>query len=193
MSSLLSDLKPTVRMTKVSIEPNAGSPSLGSVSASVSPEPPDNASSAAKLPSSSNPMTFLVVDDAKSVRKILVHMLTKRFGHKTAEAENGQEAVDMVRASLAAGEPFDAVFLDCMMPVLDGPSAVTQMKAMGFVGKIVGFTDASSEAARKFVSVGVTTILEKPLLPVVVAKIVKGALDDYFVLTSRYPLAYMRN
>ena len=29
------------------------------------------------------------------------------------------------------GDPFDVVFMDCMMPVMDGPTAAREMKAVG--------------------------------------------------------------
>ena len=44
----------------------------------------------------------------------------------------------------------------------------------GYLGKIVGFTDVDSERARAFISAGVTTLLDKPILPPVVAKLMQS-------------------
>ena len=64
----------------------------------------------------------------------------KGLGHACEEAEDGQQAVDMVRASLAAGgEPYDTVLTDYMMPVLDGPGAARGIRALGYKGKIFGW------------------------------------------------------
>lgn len=130
-------------------------------------------------------LRFLVVDDSPSVCKILKHMLEKRLSQICFEAENGPQALELVRSSLlSSNEPFDAVFLDCLMPIMDGPTIARELRRMGFKGKIVGFGDDSSTAARKFVEAGVTTVLDKPLLAPVVINIVKGSLFKY---SSHFP------
>lgn len=66
---------------------------------------------------------ILVVDDQNLNRMILSRVLQQE-GHKCAMAENGQQALDMLRA-----EQFDMVLLDIMMPGIDGYETCRQLKA----------------------------------------------------------------
>ena len=56
----------------------------------------------------------LVVDDYENMRKRLCASL-QRLGVHVAEATNGVEALERLRA-----EPFDIVFTDIVMPEMDG-------------------------------------------------------------------------
>ena len=60
-------------------------------------------------------LSALVVDDDGVCRIIHVAYL-RRHGFETYAVENGREAVDLIRS----GEQFDVVFMDLVMPVLDG-------------------------------------------------------------------------
>lgn len=67
-------------------------------------------------------MTVLIADDEPVVRKLLCRMLDKDYN--VIEAQNGREAVDMV----CSHRP-DIVFMDMMMPEVDGLSACYAIKA----------------------------------------------------------------
>ena len=104
-------------------------------------EASSNSSSQSKHSSSGmRLLRCLVVDDSKPARKMLTHMLEKRLGHTAVEANDGAEACRLVEEAMRAFSSFDIVFLDCEMPGMDGPTAARQIVAMGFRGKIVGFT-----------------------------------------------------
>ena len=68
---------------------------------------------------SSTPATkvlrFLVVDDVSSNRKMITHMVTG-LGHTTVEAFDGLDALLKFDESQAQNKPFDAVFMDFVMP-----------------------------------------------------------------------------
>ena len=66
---------------------------------------------------------ILVVDDQNLNRMTLSHVLQQQ-GHKCAMAEDGPQALDMLRA-----ERFDLVLLDIMMPGIDGYETCRQLKA----------------------------------------------------------------
>ena len=59
-----------------------------------------------------SPKKILVVDDVKSNRKLLMRLLQNN-GHKCDEAENGQQAIDMVKEARSSEAPYDSVLLDC--------------------------------------------------------------------------------
>jgi CheY-like chemotaxis protein len=66
----------------------------------------------------------LVVDDNK-INRHLLNVLLKRNGYEVIEAENGLEAVKQYKAN----KPF-IVFMDLMMPVMDGIESCKQIKAL---------------------------------------------------------------
>ena len=70
-----------------------------------------------------NPGTALIVDDEMTNRLILKSLLKKQ-GYDTIEAVNGQEAIDLYRS-----EQPDIIFMDVMMPEVDGYEATIQIKA----------------------------------------------------------------
>ena len=65
---------------------------------------------------------ILVVDDEMQIRK-LIRKYAEFDGHEVFEAENGMQAVTMVRKN-----EFDAVIMDIMMPELDGFSACREIR-----------------------------------------------------------------
>src|SRR5512142_283688 len=65
---------------------------------------------------------ILVVDDLRTNR-LKISLGLKQQGHTVAEAENGRQALDMLRA-----EPFDLVLLDILMPEMNGYKVLEVMK-----------------------------------------------------------------
>lgn len=71
-------------------------------------------------------MRVLVVEDDVTSRMILIKILSEYF--ECESAENGLQAVDMFREALENNKPYDLVFMDIMMPVMDGQSALKAMR-----------------------------------------------------------------
>ena len=65
---------------------------------------------------------ILIVDDEEKLRA-LVRKYAEFEGHTVSEAENGMDAVTIARR-----EQFDIIIMDIMMPVLDGFSAVAEIR-----------------------------------------------------------------
>jgi len=72
-------------------------------------------------------MRVLVVDDDPASRYILATHLTGVA--ECAQCASGSEAVAAVRQSLADGLPFDAIFLDIIMPLMDGHETLARIRA----------------------------------------------------------------
>ena len=83
----------------------------------------DNSASSSQRGSS----RALIVDDSKLNRKLLGRYLTSYFD-EILHAENGQIAIGMVKDSVAKKVPFDIVFIDNLMPVLNGVQAVRLLR-----------------------------------------------------------------
>ena len=64
---------------------------------------------------------ILVVDDELKIR-LLIKKYAEFEGYQVSEAENGMDAIDMVRK-----EKFDLIVLDIMMPELDGFSTCREI------------------------------------------------------------------
>lgn len=73
-------------------------------------------------------MRCLIVDDDHVCRLLLRAVLQPHF--TIVEAANGREAIEAMRATLVAGNRFDLVTLDVMMPDLDGQTTLVVLRAL---------------------------------------------------------------
>jgi len=110
---------------------------------------------------------FLVVDDSTVSRKVLCKFI-RSLGNDyiVHESENGKDAVEKVRlmASTDSINGYDAVFMDSVMPVMDGPTAVKEIRALGFKNRIFGVTGNALESQiNDFMHCGVDKVFTKPL------------------------------
>lgn len=125
---------------------------------------------------SSISLRFLVVDDSRTSRRVLRHMLEKQMSpaHFVDEAVDGTEAVNMLKESMQASLPYNGVFMDFLMPGYDGAEATKMMRSLGYQNEIIictGFTDPDVDS---LMANGVTAIIEKPLNLRQISKIVQG-------------------
>jgi len=114
-------------------------------------------------PDTSRLRSVLVVDDAGLNRKYVVKLL-KGTADVILEAEDGLEAVEMVRESMTNHCPFEVIFMDFVMPNMDGPTATRTIRAMGFQGVILGVTgNVTEEDVAHFIAHGANDVAPKPL------------------------------
>ena len=71
---------------------------------------------------------ILIVEDSSSVRQWFTAVLAERAELSTAR--NGLEALNRIWAAWEKGEPFQAIFMDIIMPVMDGLSAVKEIRRL---------------------------------------------------------------
>jgi two-component system, chemotaxis family, chemotaxis protein CheY len=71
-------------------------------------------------------MRFLVVDDDFACRRLMYKFLLN-YGEVDITID-GMEAVDAFNMALDEGKPYDAVFLDVMMPNLDGKKTLKMIR-----------------------------------------------------------------
>jgi CheY-like chemotaxis protein len=101
----------------------------------------------------------LIVDDEKTNRLILKSLLGKQ-GYQTIEAVNGQEAIDLFNQ-----ENPSIIFMDVMMPIIDGYEATRQIKAASanrFVPIIFLTAMSDEEALAQCIEAGGDDFLAKP-------------------------------
>ncbi len=120
------------------------------------------------------PGHLLVVDDNRVNRLLLVHGLEQQ-GHEAASAENGRQALEMLKV-----RPYDLVLLDIEMPELDGFQVLGALLADPGLRDIpVIMTSASDELDRvvKCIEMGAEDFLTKPLNPVLLRARVNASLE----------------
>jgi two-component system chemotaxis response regulator CheY len=72
---------------------------------------------------------FLVVDDQCITRLIVINLLNALGYLHVSEAEDGQQALDLLRSGDAAGMPVSCVISDWNMPVMDGLTLLRTIRA----------------------------------------------------------------
>lgn len=106
----------------------------------------------------------LVVDDEVHIREVAALALEVIGGYDVLTAASGEEAVEV-----AARERPDAILLDVMMPVLDGPATFELMRAReeteGIPVVLLTAKVQASEVAA-FEELGVAGVVAKPFDPV---------------------------
>jgi len=101
----------------------------------------------------------LIVDDEKTNRLILKSLLSKQ-GYQVVEAVDGQQAIDLFKQ-----EQPNIVFMDVVMPVMDGYEATRQIKAASagrFVPIIFLTAISDEEALAECIEAGGDDFLVKP-------------------------------
>ena len=108
---------------------------------------------------------ILIVDDSALNRKMMRRYFTT-CGHTCYEATDGKHAVSQVKERLRSNsgkKTFDAVLMDFVMPVMDGPTACKAIRALGYKSLIFGVTGNNRERdVEFFVNSGADVVLSKP-------------------------------
>ncbi len=100
----------------------------------------------------------LLVEDGDTNRR-LIHKMLEHHGIEVTDAVNGQVGVD-----LATSREFDVILMDMQMPVKDGYTAATELRAKGLTIPIVALTaHAMSGDAEKCRKAGCSEYLTKPI------------------------------
>jgi serine phosphatase RsbU (regulator of sigma subunit) len=103
--------------------------------------------------------TALLADDELSNRVVLSALL-KKMGYQILQAENGAQAVELFKDKLP-----DIVFMDVMMPIMDGLEATTHIKSLSgdrFVPVIFLTALTDEKALARCIDVGGDDFLTKP-------------------------------
>ena len=120
----------------------------------------------------------LIVDDSDFNRRIVRKLVTKaakticeiaskeccHCSLEISEADDGENAVELVLSAAQQDIPFDFVFMDNIMLRMNGPEAAQLMRKNGFKGRIIGVTgNVLPEDMQAFVDSGADRVLPKPV------------------------------
>lgn len=116
-------------------------------------------------------LNVLVVDDQPGVRQLL-GIIIKEAGYQVRDAQNGKEAVDIVKM----WKP-DLVIMDIKMPVMDGVKALEKIKLLSPDLPVVMMTAyGSEEVLEDLQKKGAAMCLTKPFD----IDFIKDLLDGFF-------------
>eukprot|EP01036_Dinobryon_divergens_P035677 gene35677-46277_t len=102
----------------------------------------------------------LVVDDVESNRKMLM-MLLRKNGIEARTAKSGQEALDLIRMNM---DGYKLVFMDNLMPVMNGVDATRILRQEGYRNIIVGVTgNVLEDDLKEYLAAGADFVIGKPL------------------------------
>ena len=103
--------------------------------------------------------TILVADDEKEIRELL-RLYLENSGYQVVEAEDGQQALDILRS-----KKIDLCILDIMMPKMDGYHALQELrKESNIPVMILSAKDADSEKILGL-NLGADDYMTKPFNP----------------------------
>ena len=110
-------------------------------------------------------MRVLIVDDNATNREILYNQVTA-WGMQSNSAENGAQALEMLRTAAVKGKTYDIVLLDWHMPGMDGIELARRLSADPLIPEmhLVMLSSAGlDEEAERAAVVGIHRYLNKPV------------------------------
>ena len=118
---------------------------------------------------------ILVVDDNKLNLKVALKFMSK-YNFKTDECYSGEECLDKIRR----GEKYDIIFMDIMMPTLNGVETFHELQRIeGFnTPVVIALTaDAVEGAKEKYLREGFAEYISKPIVRDHLDEVVHKVLD----------------
>ena len=109
-------------------------------------------------------LRVLIVDDHETNRRILQKQISS-WGMRDGMAENGPEALELLRAAAERGEPYDLAVLDMQMPDMDGIQLARAISADPAISstRLVLLTSIGININETARMAGVEVVLNKPV------------------------------
>ncbi|MCF7730748.1 MAG: response regulator [Akkermansiaceae bacterium] len=118
--------------------------------------------------------SILIADDDSANREMLARRL-RRLGHTVSMAENGRQAVEMIRS-----QSFDLLLLDIVMPEMDGYEVLKYLQANRPASHlpviVLSASDDSKKVARS-IKLGAQDYLPKPFDPALLQARIGSCLE----------------
>jgi len=144
-------------------------PAQGAVPQTVAPQ-------LQSRPAPENRWLVLLAEDNAVNQKLARHVLG-RLGCEVDVANNGVEALERWHR-----RPYDAIFMDCQMPVLDGYQTTQRIRESAGRGReipIVALTASSMVGDReRCLAAGMTDYISKPLDPRELRRVLQAILPQ---------------
>jgi CheY-like chemotaxis protein/HPt (histidine-containing phosphotransfer) domain-containing protein len=124
---------------------------------------------------------LLVVDDLPVNLTVALGFL-QTHGMQADTAESGKEALEKVSS---AERPYDIIFMDHMMPEMDGIETTKRIREMGVTTPIIALTANAVAGAREmFLQNGFNGFISKPIIAAELNQVLHEYLDEKKLTTS---------
>jgi two-component system, chemotaxis family, CheB/CheR fusion protein len=125
------------------------------------PPKAENAIEVQKEATSAKPLSILIAEDV-DYNQMLLKLVLERLGHETDIANNGLEAIEMLRK-----KTYDIILMDVQMPVLDGVEATKRIVAEWDQASRPYIIAVSANAApadqKQYIAAGMDAYISKPI------------------------------
>jgi len=119
---------------------------------------------------------ILIVDD-NATNRVVAQALCEMFGCTSEQAVDGVEALEAIQTG-----HYDLVLMDIKMPRMDGVAATQAIRALDGPVRdtpIIALTaNADPEDAKRYVSIGMASVVEKPIKPERLVQAINAVLTD---------------
>ena len=123
--------------------------------------------------------TILVVDDEKEIRELL-RLYLENSGYKVIEAEDGQQALDILHS-----EKIDLCLLDIMMPKIDGYRVLQELRKESNIPVIILSAKGADSEKILGLNLGADDYMAKPFNPLeAIARVNSNVRRFYSLGTS---------
>lgn len=122
-------------------------------------------------------LAILHVDDEPDIREVAAFSLELDPGITLTTAESGETALELLQGGMRP----DVILLDVMMPRLDGPGTLLQLRTLpGLEATPVIFMTARVQASEqdRYLALGAIGVIVKPFDPMTLAAQVRALLAE---------------
>jgi signal transduction histidine kinase/CheY-like chemotaxis protein len=130
-------------------------------------------------------LRVLIVDDNETNRSIL-HQQIRSWGFRNGSAENGVQALEMLRVAAGKGESYHIALIDMMMPGMNGLDLALEMKKDPSLSKVklimltsVGQDREPQSLGRSSIALSLTKPVRQSQLLEALLKVMRGGLTSH--------------
>jgi len=105
-------------------------------------------------------LRILLIDDEDRFRKAMRFNLSQKYGAEVTDVDSGKDAIGLLKA----GDQFDLIFIDLMMPGMSGTETYTELRKIDSSCAVVlmsSYSESYEWAAAKELAV---RLVSKPIL-----------------------------